>query len=88
MPYPTRQAALIVSSLNDVAARAGAEVFVGELETCGQGEDYRSVTVDVTASDWRRIQAKLLATGWKPFAGTTLVYSLPDGAFLLIEPNM
>ncbi len=87
MLYPTRNAQLLVKQLGDLATQSGVEVFTGDLETCTQGEDYRSFTVDVTRNDWRRIQPKLLANGWKPFGGEALVYSLPEGTFVIADPN-
>jgi hypothetical protein len=87
MPYPTKNAMLFVNELCAIASRNGAEVFAGALETCAQGEDYRSVTIDVTRSDWRRLQPKLLAAGWKSFGGDTLVHPLPDGTFVISDPS-
>lgn len=87
MSFPTHTATALVEELNSIASANGGNAFVSGLQPDPHGNDYRSVTVDITRHDWHRIYGKLLAAGWRNFGDGGIVHILPENHFLVALPS-
>ncbi len=87
MSYPVQAATALIHQLDSIASANGGNAFVGELQPDAHGPDYRSVVVDITRQDWRRIYPKLLASGWTSYGEGGMVHNLPEGAFVVAMPS-
>lgn len=87
MPYPTHSATLLIDALNSYVSTDAGNAFVGEMKNDPLGPDYRAVTIDITRPDWRRLQKRLFAAGWRNFGEQEVIHELPEGCFIVVYPS-